>query len=98
MLNTIQDKPPASAYPVTDRITGVLCAGILLGCLLACLGPGEGREARYISHEADKPIAAAAAYQRRYYEAHKDEAAEYQRRYRRRKRMEAEGNVNDLQD
>ncbi len=24
--------------------------------------------------------------------------AEYQRRYRRRKRMEAEGNVNDLQD
>lgn len=31
--------------------------------------------------------------QRRYYEAHKDEAAEYQRQYRRRKRMEAEGNV-----
>lgn len=45
MLNPIQDKPPASAYPVTDRITGVLCAGILLGCLLACLGPGEGGEA-----------------------------------------------------
>lgn len=39
-----------------------------------------------------------AEYQRQYYEAHKDEAAEYQRRYRRRKRMEAEGNVNDLQD
>ena len=39
-----------------------------------------------------------AEYQRRYYEAHKDEAAEYNRRYRRRKRMEAEGNVNDLQD
>ena len=35
----------------------------------------------------------AAEYQRRYYEAHKDEAAEYQRQYRRRKRMEAEGNV-----
>lgn len=60
----IQDKPPVSAYPVTDRITGVLCAGILLGCLLGCLGPGEGRETRYISNEADKPIAATAAYQR----------------------------------
>ena len=35
---------------------------------------------------------------RRYYETHKDEWAEYMRRYRRRKRMEAEGNVNDLQD
>lgn len=39
-----------------------------------------------------------AEYQRRYYETHKDERAEYQRRYRRRKRMEAEGNANDLQD
>ena len=39
-----------------------------------------------------------AEYQRQYYEAHKDERAEYQRRYRRRKRMEAEGNANDLQD
>ena len=64
MLNPIRDKPPVSAYPVTDRITGVLCAGILLGCLLACLGPGEGGEAHYISNEVDKPIAAAAAYQR----------------------------------
>lgn len=65
MLNPIQDKPPASAYPVIDRFTGVLCAGILLGCLLACLGPGEGREAHAPSYdEADKPIAAAAAYQR----------------------------------
>ena len=36
--------------------------------------------------------------QRRYRESHKDERAEYQRRYRRRKRMEAEGNANDLQD
>lgn len=54
-----------SAYPVTDRITGVLCAGILLGCLLGCLWPGEGREARYISNdEADKPVAATTAYQR----------------------------------
>lgn len=60
----IRDKPPVSAYPVTDRIVGVLCAGILLGCLLACLGPGEGREAHAPSHEADKPIAAAATYQR----------------------------------
>lgn len=40
----IQDKPPVSAYPTIDGIIGVLCAGILLGCLLACLGPGEGRE------------------------------------------------------
>ena len=39
-----------------------------------------------------------AEYMRRYYETHKDEWAEYMRRYRRRKRMEAEGNVNDLQD
>ena len=44
----------------------------------------------------------AAEYQRQYYEAHKDERAEYMReymrQYRRRKRMEAEGNANDLQD
>lgn len=39
-----------------------------------------------------------AEYQRRYRETHKDERAEYMRRYRRRKRMEAEGNANDLQD
>lgn len=63
MLNTIRDNPPVSSYPVTDRITGVLCAGILLGCLLACLGPGEGREAHAHPHEADKPIAVAAAHQ-----------------------------------
>lgn len=49
----IRDKPPVSAYPTIDRITGVLCAGILLGCLLACLGPGQGREAHYISNEAE---------------------------------------------
>jgi len=52
------------SYPTIDRITGVLCAGILLGCLLACLGPGEGGEAHAQSNEADKPIADAAAYQR----------------------------------
>ena len=63
-MTRIQDKPLVSAYPTIDRITGVLCAGILLGCLLACLGPGEGREAHAQFHEADKPIAAAAAYQR----------------------------------
>lgn len=39
-----------------------------------------------------------AEYQRRYREANRDKVAEYQRRYRRRKRMEAEGNANDLQD
>ena len=39
-----------------------------------------------------------AEYNRRYYEAHKDERAEYMRRYRRRKRLEAGGNANDLQD
>ena len=63
-MTRIQDKPPVSSYPVTDRITGVLCAGILLGCLLACLGPGEGGEAHAQPHEADKPVATAAAYQR----------------------------------
>ena len=43
-----------------------------------------------------------AEYQRWYRESHKDERAEYMReymrQYRRRKRMEAEGNANDLQD
>lgn len=43
-MTRIQDKPPVSSYPVTDRIVGVLCAGILLGCILGCLGPGEGKE------------------------------------------------------
>lgn len=60
----IRDKPPVSGYPVTDRIIGVVTCGVILGCLLACLGPGQGREAHYISNEVDKPIAAAAAYQR----------------------------------
>ena len=58
---------------------------------------------RHIDREAvlegmDARARKQAEYNRRYYEAHKDVAAEYQRRYRRRKRMEAEGNVNDLQD
>ena len=43
-MTRIRDKPPVSSYPVTDRITGVLCAGILLGCILGCLGPGDGKE------------------------------------------------------
>ena len=60
----IRDKPPVSGYPVIDRITGVVTCGIILGCLLGCLGPGQGREAHYISNEVDKPIVAAAAYQR----------------------------------
>lgn len=126
MLNPIRDKPPVSAYPTIDRITGVLCAGILLGCLLACLGPGEGGEAHYISNEADKPIAVAAAYRRPVETGRIEELIEYHNPtplsdelfravdaaweqefreganadgiYRRRKRMESEGNANDLQD
>ena len=39
-----------------------------------------------------------AEYQRQYREANREKVAERQRRYRRRKRMEAEGNANDLQD
>ena len=39
-----------------------------------------------------------AEYMRRYYESRKEERAEYMRRYRRRKRLEAGGNANDLQD
>lgn len=73
----IRDKPPVSAYPTIDRITGVLCAGILLGCLLACLGPGQGREAHYISNEADKPIEATAAYQRPVEAGRMEELIEY---------------------
>ena len=58
---------------------------------------------RHIDREAvlegmDARARKQAEYQRRYRETHKDEQAEYQRRYRRRKRMEAEGNANDLQD
>ena len=39
-----------------------------------------------------------AEYQRQYYEANREKVAERQRQYRRRKRMESEGNANDLQD
>lgn len=63
-MTRIQDKPPVSSYPVTDRIVGVVTCGIILGCLLGCLGSGEGGESHAPTHEADKPIAAAAAYQR----------------------------------
>ena len=65
MLNPIQDKPPASAYPVTDRIIGAFASAVLLATMLCFASTGgRTREAHYISHEADKPIAAAAAYQR----------------------------------
>ena len=77
MLNTIPDKPPVSAYPVTDRIIGVVTCGIILGCLLACLGPGEGREAHAHPHEADKPIAVAAAYRRPVETGRMEELIEY---------------------
>lgn len=73
----IQDKPPVSSYPVTDRITGVVTCGVILGCLLACLGPGEGGEAHAQSNEADKPIAAAAAYQRPVETGRMEELIEY---------------------
>ena len=52
------------------------------------------RQRQYREANKDKR----AEYQRQYREANRDKVAEYQRRYRRRKRMEAEGNANDLQD
>lgn len=73
----IQDKPPVSAYPTIDRIIGVVTCGIILGCLLGCLGPGQGREAHYIANEADKPIAATAAYQRPVETGRIEELVEY---------------------
>ena len=73
----IRDKPPVSGYPVTDRIIGVVTCGVILGCLLACLGPGEGGEAHAQSNEADKPIAAAAAYQRPVETGRMEELIEY---------------------
>lgn len=64
-MTRIQDKPPASAYPVTDRIIGAVASAVLLATMLCFASTGgRTREAHYISHEADKPIAAAAAYQR----------------------------------
>ena len=52
------------------------------------------RQRQYYEANRDK----VAEYQRQYREANRDKVAERQRQYRRRKRMEAEGNVNDLQD
>ena len=52
------------------------------------------RQRRYYEAHKDE----VAEYQRQYREANREKAAEYQRQYRRRKRMGAEGNVNDLQD
>lgn len=64
-MTRIQDKPPVSSYPVTDRIVGVAASAVLLATMLCFASTGgRTREAHYISHEADKPIAAAAAYQR----------------------------------
>lgn len=65
MLNPIQDKPPVSAYPVTDRIIGAVASAVLLATMLCFASTrGRTREAHAQSHEADKPIAAGAAYQR----------------------------------
>lgn len=72
----IRDKPPVSSYPITDRIIGVVTCGVILGCLLGCLGPGQGREAHYISNEADKPIEAAVTYQRPVETVHVEELIE----------------------
>ena len=78
MLNTIQDKPPASAYPVTDRIIGAVASAVLLATMLCFASTGgRTREAHYISHEADKPIAAAAAYQRPVETGRIEELVEY---------------------
>ena len=68
-----------------------------------CLTPDDIAIGRQIDREAvlegmDARARKQAEHQRRYRETHKDERAEYMRRYRRRKRMEAEGNANDLQD
>lgn len=56
------------------------------------------KQAEYMRRYREANREKVAEYMRQYYETHKDEWAEYMRRYRRRKRMEAEGNVNDLQD
>ena len=61
----VRDKPPVSSYPVTDRIVGVVASAVLLATMMCFASTGgRTREAHYISNEADKPIAAAAAYQR----------------------------------
>ncbi|MCI5563833.1 MAG: transglycosylase SLT domain-containing protein [Intestinimonas massiliensis] len=64
-MTRIQDKPPVSAYPVTDRIVGVAASAVLLATMLCFASTGgRTREAHAPTHEADKPIATAAAYQR----------------------------------
>lgn len=64
-MTRIQDKPPVSAYPVTDRIVGVAASAVLLATMLCFASTGgRTREAHAPSHEADKPIEAAVAYQR----------------------------------
>ena len=64
-MTRIQDKPPASSYPTIDRITGAVASAVLLATMLCFASTGgRTREAHAQSHEADKPIAAAVAYQR----------------------------------
>jgi len=64
-MTRIQDKPPVSSYPVTDRIVGVAASAVLLATMLCFASTGgRTREAHAPSHEADKPIAVATAYQR----------------------------------
>jgi soluble lytic murein transglycosylase-like protein len=64
-MTRIRDKPPVSSYPVTDRIVGVAASAVLLAAMLCFASTGgRTREAHAPTHEADKPIAAAAAYQR----------------------------------
>ena len=61
----IRDKPPASSYPVTDRIVGVAASAVLLATMLCFASTGgRTREAHTSSNETDKPIEAAVAYQR----------------------------------
>lgn len=64
-MTRIQDKPPVSSYPVTDRIVGVAASAVLLATMLCFASTGgRTREAHAPSHEPDKPIEAAVAYQR----------------------------------
>ena len=64
-MTRIQDKPPVSGYPVTDRIVGVAASAVLLATMLCFASTGgRTREAHAPTHEADKPVAATVAYQR----------------------------------
>lgn len=64
-MTRIRDKPPVSSYPVTDRIVGVAASAVLLATMLCFASTGgRTREAHAPSHEPDKPIEAAVAYQR----------------------------------